>query len=187
MRRTLFGLLLVAGVLSIPQPVEAQMSSRTFHGTATGHLGWTDADGQSASFTLGGSVAVVEEMGWGAEFDFGSALGDGGRDGQADVRSYMINMSGIWPKGTIRPFVIAGAGVLHVRGCLDGCLQTTSFTDWGYTVGLGTHYLINDRIAVRGDVRYFAALADHPDASRPRDVAYWRVAFGVSYLWSITP
>jgi opacity protein-like surface antigen len=187
MRRTLFGLLVVAGALSIPQPVEAQMSSRTFRGAATGHLGWTGADEQSASFTLGGSVAVVEELGWGAEFDFGSALGDGGRDGQAEVQSYMLNLGRIWPKGTFRPFAFAGFGVLRFRGCVDDCLQTGDWTDWGYTVGLGTHYLFNDTFGVRGDVRYFAALADHPDPSRPRDVAYWRVAFGVSYLWSIAP
>jgi opacity protein-like surface antigen len=182
----MFGLVVVWGV-SIALPAEAQLSSRSFLGMATAHLGATSGDGHSAAFTLGGSVAVVEHEGWGAEFDFGGTFGDGASDGRADVQSYMVNMNGIWPKGTVRPFVIGGLGVLRVRGCLDNCLQTTAWTDWGYTVGAGAHYLLTDSLGLRGDVRYFAALDDHPDPSRPRDVSYWRVAFGVSYMWSIVP
>ena len=183
------GKLLVVGALALcglVEPVAAQKGLAPFEGQLTGHLGVASGrDGRGSTVSLGGSVAVVEQSGWGAEFDFGYADKDNGRGGGLDAQSYIVNVVGMWPTGRLRPFVTAGGGVIRARTCVDGCVATTAWTDWALSGGAGVHYGLGERAAVRVDARYFTVPGQHPDPARPRGFAYWRIAAGVTYRWNI--
>ena len=181
-------LLGAAAMLLAASPASAQVSLAPLTGLASGHLGTTaGADGSDAAFTFGGSVAVVEQSGWGAEIDFGHAAGEGGANRGAHVQSYMVNVTGVWPTGALRPFLVAGLGGLRVRACGVNCEGLVTWLDWGYSAGAGAHYLVNSRVALRGDVRYFSTLDNHPDAARRHRFDFWRVTVGASVLWDIVP
>ena len=187
---TRFGMaaLLAAGVLLAPRPAAAQLSLAPFTGLATGHIGAASGnDGRGSTLSLGGSVAVIEDSGWGAEFDFGYADDDNGRSGGLDAQSYMLNLIGMWPTGRLRPFVTAGAGGIRARSCVQACTGTTAWTDWGLTGGGGLQYQLNGLAALRGDVRYFTAPGDHPDPNRPDGFSFWRISVGATFVWSILP
>jgi opacity protein-like surface antigen len=179
--------LMACAVWLAPAPASAQMSMGAFSGQATGHLGAAIGNDEAGSaLSVGASVAVLESSGWGAEFDFGYAnSGDEPGDG-LDAQSYMVNVIGVWPKGNLRPFGVAGVGAIRARTCVAGCTTTEGWTDFGFSGGGGLQYQLSDTFGVRGDVRYFTALGDYPDPSRA-SLSYWRIAVGVTYLWVIAP
>ena len=186
-RRTSVWLLAAAALLLAPAAARAQMTMGAFSAQATAHLGAALGNGDAGNaLSVGGSVAVLEQSGWGAEFDFGYA--DSGNDpgDGLDAQSYMVNVIGAWPKGRLRPFGVAGAGAIRARTCVAGCTASQTWTDFGFTGGGGLQYPFNDVFGVRGEARYFTALGDHPDPLR-QSLSYWRIAVGVSYLWSIAP
>src|SRR5262245_27897219 len=90
-----------------------------FTGTATLNLGGVGGgDRPAGSLAIGGSVAVDEITGWGAELDVNFV--DGSRDGadaRASLQTYMLNAHFMWPTGKIRPFGVLGAGAMNVRNC----------------------------------------------------------------------
>jgi opacity protein-like surface antigen len=179
--------LMVVGALLAASPAFAQLTMAPLSGQATAHLGGAlGTDDAGNALSVGGSVAILEESGWGAEVDFGYAnSGDSPLD-DLNAQSYMVNVIGSWPKGRLRPFGVAGAGAIRARTCLNGCERSESTTDWGFNGGGGLQFLVNDTFALRGDARYFTALGDHPEAVR-RSLSYWRLAVGATFLWTIAP
>jgi opacity protein-like surface antigen len=170
-------------------PAHAQSRAMgTFQGLFTGHLGATvGGDVTETRITPGLSVAVLEQDGWGAEIDFGRASDTAVGNQVLDLTTYMVNAVWMRPGGFIRPFGLGGIGVMQVNGCPSPCTVASTTYDLGWTAGGGVHTRINDLIAVRGDVRFFFASADHPDLSRPDNVDFWRVSMGVTLMWSIVP
>jgi opacity protein-like surface antigen len=184
MTRFAIGVVALVALFLAPHPAAAQWDRGSFTGQATGHIGVASGnDDRGSTLSLGGSVAVIEETGWGAEVDFGFADDDNGRTGGLDVQSYMLNAIGMWPKGRLRPYVTAGGGALRARTCVEACSGTQGWTDWGLSAGGGVQFALHEMFALRGDVRYFTTLADHPDPSRPDGFSYWRFAIGATYLW----
>lgn len=165
---------------------EAQMG--IFRGYLTGSAGSaTGGDVATPVFTPAVTVSVQEANGWGAEFDFGySADVNSGRQ-QLDVATYMFNGNWIQPKGRVRPFGGVGAGVVQADGCDSPCTRAANTFDLGINAGGGVMVAVTDVIAVRGDVRYFRTLADHPDLRRPSNFGFWRASLGVSFVWAILP
>ena len=183
------GLMGVIAVLLVAGEAGAQLSMAPLGGAATMHLGsTTGGDVSGGTFTLGGSIAVVEKDGWGAEFDYGYANGDDdGRLDRANLQTFMLNLHYIWPRGRLRPFFSAGAGGMRARGCVVGCPQEVDWTDWAASGGAGAFYRFNDIVGARGDVRYFRSLQDHPDPSRPESFDFWRISGGISVFWNVVP
>jgi len=166
-------------LLAAARPAAAQISLGPIVGAATAHIGTAiGTDDRGSTLSVGGSMAVVESTGWGAEFDAGFANDDDGRTGGLDVQSYMMSVIGVWPKGKLRPFGTFGAGVLHAHTCENGCANTTTWTDWGLSGGGGAFYFLNETFGVRGDVRYFST------AGRENGVGFWRITIGATFLWS---
>lgn len=189
MKRMLVFAIWVCGLVGTDATrAEAQMSMGSFRGYFTGQAGWAaGADVSNLVFTPGIAVSVQEASGWGAEFDFGySADAEAGRQ-VLDVATYMFNGNWIQPRGSLRPFVSAGAGVMQADGCDAPCTRPAKTFDLGVNAGGGAFYAVNDVMAVRGDVRYFRTLADHPDLRRPEQFGFWRVSLGVTLLWTIAP
>jgi hypothetical protein len=140
-----------------------------------------------ANLALGASVSVQEQDGWGAELDFAHA-GDTEAGRQVlDLTTYMVNASWIMPGGLIRPFGVAGGGIMQIDGCDAPCTRTARTYDFGVNAGGGVMALLNDSIGVRGDVRYFFSSADHVDLRRPDNFSFWRVSLGVTLMWAILP
>ena len=120
-RRTSVCVMMTVALLLIPAAARAQPTMGPFRGLATAHIGTSlGNDDAGEALSVGASVAVLEETGWGAEFDFGYAdSGDEPGEG-LEAQSYMLNAIIVRPKGRLRPFGVAGAGVIHARTCVDG-------------------------------------------------------------------
>jgi hypothetical protein len=166
----------------------AQIGAGSFTGFLTGHAGAvTGGDLSDPRATVGLSMAVHEETGWGAEIDFGhTADALAGRQ-ILDVTSYMVNASWVRPTGLIRPFGGAGAGILQVNGCDSPCNIPARTFDFGLSAGGGTYVALSDIAGLRADVRYFWASANHPDLNRPDNFNYWRISFGATFMWALAP
>ena len=174
----------VIGLLvGAPWPAAAQISLGPISGVATGHIGTASAiDGaDGTTLSWGGSVAVVEQSGWGAEFDAGFANDDGGRTGGLNVQTYILNLLAVWPRGRLRPFGVVGAGALRASTCTAGCAGTIDWSDWALSAGGGVQYLRNEVFGVRGDVRYFSNVGNPGRA--PDGVQFWRVSVGATLIW----
>jgi hypothetical protein len=165
-----------------PHLASAQIGLGPIVGAATAHVGGASGtDGQGTTLATGFSVAVVEEGGWGAEFDAGFAFGDG-RTGGLEGQSYIMSVAAVWPKGRLRPFGVAGAGALRARTCSAGCASSSVWTDWAAAGGGGLYYIVNETFGVRGDVRYLSTVGNHPDPAR--SVQFWRFGVGATFIWS---
>ena len=99
----------------------------------------------------------------------------------------MVNAIWAKPSGFVRPFGIAGGGLLQVNGCGSQCDRSARTYDFGLNVGGGAFAELNDFFAVRADVRYFFSSADHADLNRPANMNFWRLSFGGTFMWSIAP
>ena len=175
---------LVAGglLLAVPYSATAQISLGPISGALTGHIGTaTGGNDAGTTLSLGGSVAVVEQSGWGAEFDFGYADDDDGRTGGLDVQTYVLNLIGVWPKGRLRPFGTIGGGGLRATSCTTGCASTVAWSDWAFSAGGGVLYLRSEVFGIRGDLRYIANIGD--PARAPQGLRLWRATVGATLLW----
>ncbi len=166
----------------------AQIGAGSFTGFLTGHAGAvTGGDLSDPRATLGLSMAVHEETGWGAEIDFGHTADVLSGRQILDVTSYMVNAIWAKPTGLIRPFGSAGAGILQVNGCDSPCNIAARTYDLGISAGGGTYVALNDVAALRADLRYFWASANHPELNRPDNFNYWRISFGATFMWALAP
>lgn len=166
----------------------AQMTMGTFKGYLTGHVGAVaGGDVSSARIAAGASVAVHETTGWGAEVDFGRSTDVDVRPYGLDLTTYFVNAAWVKPIGVIRPFGLAGAGILQVDGCGSPCSVSPRTHDVGLSVGGGTFVTVNDFAALRADVRYFYSSADHPELGRPDNLKFFRVSIGATFMWAIVP
>jgi opacity protein-like surface antigen len=178
--------LTIAGILVA---VGAEAQPALYTGMLTPHIGASaGGDVRERAVTPGASMAVVDPIGIGAEVDLGhSRRVDADRFSESAVTSLMVNAVGMWMKTPVRPFVVAGAGLLRVRAAVTDGGLVTSRTDWGFNAGAGALYMVNELVGVRGDVRYFRYLQRHPDLPLLDNgfFDYWRTSVGVTLSWSI--
>lgn len=180
--------LIVAGLVAIPSTARAQNSMGSFAGLFTPFLGVsTGGEVTQPNRTFGASVSVQEQDGWGAELDFAHAGNTEAGRQVLDLTTYMVNASWFRPDGFIRPFGVAGAGVVQINGCDAPCPLAARTYDFGITAGGGVMAVLNETVGVRGDVRYFFSGADHADLRRPDNFSFWRVSLGVTLMWTILP
>jgi hypothetical protein len=160
----------------------------TFKGFVTGHVGAiSGGDISSARATVGASVAVHEESGWGAEIDFGHTADVLAGRQILDVTSYMVNAIWMRPDGLVRPFGVGGAGILQINGCDSPCTGPARTHDFGLNAGAGAFVMLSDFAGLRADARYVFTSADHVDLRRPDNFNYWRVSFGATFSWVMAP
>ena len=185
--RRMLGLAILMAAFVAAGAVNAHAQMGGFKSYLTAHVGSTlggELDNPSAAF--GGSLSVHDDTGWGAEFDLGHSA-DAAADGQIlDITSYMVNAIWTKPIGFVRPFGIAGAGVLSVSGC-GSCAGSTRTNDFGLGFGGGVLAELNDAFAVRADARYLFSSADHAELGRPDSMNFWRLSFGATFMWWTAP
>jgi len=166
----------------------AQMSMGSFKGYLTGHLGAIRGGGLSdPRLVFGGSVAVQEDSGWGAELDLGHASEAAAGRQLLDVTTYLVNASWVRSTGRVRPFGVAGGGVMQVSGCDAPCTRAARTYDFGLSAGAGAFVVLHDTAALRADARYFISSADHADLRRPENFSFWRISFGATFMWAVVP
>jgi opacity protein-like surface antigen len=180
-------LALTIGCVLVAAAASAQPSYYT--GMLTAHVGAASgSDVQGRSLTPGASMAVIDEGGVGAELDLGHTLDiDDTLFSESAITSFTVNVVGMWRTAMVRPFVVAGLGVLRVRAEVADVGPVSSRTDWAFDAGGGVIYMINEAIGVRGEARYFRYLQRHDDLPL-RDNGffdYWRTSIGVTYAWPI--
>jgi Outer membrane protein beta-barrel domain len=181
-------MVIIALVASGATEARAQSGMGAFKGFLTGHIGAiAGADVDEARATVGASVSVHDDTGWGAEFDLGHSADAESGPLTLDVTSYMFNAQWIKPDGVIRPYGLLGGGVLQLDGCASPCSRSARTFDFGLSAGAGALYMLNDDFALRGDLRYFYSSANHSDLGRPDNFNYFRVTFGATFMWSIAP
>jgi len=110
-------------------------------------------------FGVGGMAGGI----FGAEFDFGYTHNFYASNGAVVTKSNLITAMpalvigipiGGQTGGGVRPYVLAGAGLL--RRDLDfDTLDSVSRNDFGYTLGGGVMGYFTDHVGLRGDLRYF--------------------------------
>ncbi len=183
-------LLILAGLLAAGTATDAsaQMTMGSFKSYLTGHIGAIRGESLSDKrLVAGGSVSVQEDNGWGAELDVAHAGGASAGRQVLDVTTYLVNASWVRPRGRVRPFGVAGAGVMQVNGCDAPCTRAARTYDLGLSAGAGAFVVLHDMAGLRADARYFFSAADHADLRRPADFAFWRLSVGATVMWAVIP
>lgn len=160
-----------------------------YTGMLTAHIGAAAGGGVGGtSVTPGASMSVTDGNGVGTELDIGNTRDiDDAQFLSSGVTSFTVNALGMWPKSWVRPFVVAGVGLLRVRAELADTNLDDNRTDWAFDVGGGVLFMLNDIFGVRGDVRYFRYMQRQIDLPVGQDGAfdYWRTSIGFTYAWPI--
>ena len=170
---------------------QAQASGGTFTGFATGSIGLArGGDVADSGWTPGGSIAIYDPSGWGAELDLAYVREfDKARFLESSVTSLMLNVTGIFRDevALVRPYLVGGVGLLRARVCAAGCLTAVSRTDVGFDAGGGVFVLFNEAFGARGDVRYFRNLQKDVDLPLTDNgfLDFWRISIGATISWPI--
>lgn len=160
-------------------------------GLVTPYIGTSlNGDLPESGQTLGLSVGSLGRHGFGAEVDLAHGWGfDPTRFEASGITSLMANVLVGLPRGRLRPFGVAGLGLLRTRGCEIDCVRTVSRTDVAANFGGGVSVPVSSMWQVRSDVRYFRYVQHHRDVPRlaagPYD--FWRWSVGVTYDWPLEP
>ena len=114
-------------------------------------------------FTWGFGVGGMAGGIFGAEFDFGYTHNFYASNGTVVTKSNLITAMpalvigipiGGQTGGGVRPFFLAGAGLLRRDIDVD-TFDSLSSNDFGYTLGGGIMGYFSDHVGLRGDLRYF--------------------------------
>jgi opacity protein-like surface antigen len=175
--------LAAALILAIPAAARGQTFLTPFAGVTTG------GDAPTSKFTTGVSLMFVKTVG--VEIDFGytpdffdeqdavALIAD------SNVTNLMVNLAVAPGEGPVRPYGVAGVGLLRTRIDTDDIFDDVSENDFGLSAGAGVIGMFSDNVGVRGDIRYFRRLQD-PDGDNDLDIAlgtfdYWRLTGGVTF------
>jgi len=182
-------MVVATAVLLAPSAARAETLLTPFAGVTFGGSGEaTGAYGLSLSFLGAGIFGVEAEVGYTPAF-FDTTTSE--FIDSSNIVTVMGNLIvGIPVGGTegkgVKPYVTAGVGLLksNVNG-VDGVFDHVSNTDFGFNAGAGVMGFFNDRVGLRGDMRYFRSLTD-PDEDFEFDVGvgdldFWRGTVGVVF------
>jgi hypothetical protein len=150
-------------------------------------------------------VDVGAALGWmgkgiaGAELDFGwspnffqNTTGPGNfAFGDSNMTTLMANAVvgipvGGQRGGGVRPYVSGGAGLMRSSATGSTFFNDLHTNDLGVDIGGGVHGYFNDRVGLRGDIRYFRSVTDNSPTSSSLDIGlgnfnFWRGTVGVTF------
>ncbi|MDP3717532.1 MAG: outer membrane beta-barrel protein [Acidobacteriota bacterium] len=156
LRLSIFAVLIIIGTAA---PARTQGFISPFLGVNFGGVSGcpqlSDCENQQRNLSLslgkfGSFFGAETEVAYSPKF-FGEAPG---------LSSNVLTMMGnvmLAPKvGPVRPYLLAGTGIMKTRFELRTTdLLSTNDTSFGYVVGGGVFALLGDHFGVRGDVRYY--------------------------------
>jgi opacity protein-like surface antigen len=178
----------IALMVLVARSAEAQPgAART--GLLSGSIGAASGgDTDNAGLTLAGAMAVMENSGWGAELDLGFSRGFAGDlFDDSEILTFMVNAVGMRPEGSVRPYGTGGVGLLRVHAEPESGADDLSRNDWGFNVGGGAIFILNEAFGIRGDLRYFRYFERHDDLAQTGTGAFdfWRTSVGITWSWPI--
>lgn len=181
-------LIVAVTFLLVPAAVSAQTYHTAFTALLTGSIGASHGgDTDDTDWAPSVSMAIVDLNGFGAEVDLSHVREFGSeRFVESGITTFMANFSWIWPDvdSRYRPYGVAGAGVMRVHACDVGCQVRLRRTDWAVDAGGGVFVMLNEALAVRGDLRYFRFLERHRDLPLTDGAFdFWRTSVGIVYTW----
>jgi opacity protein-like surface antigen len=146
-------------------------------------LGWMGAGIVGFEVDFGYSPNFFQDTRGDANFEFGDS----------NVTTLMANVLVGAPIGGqtgpgVRPYASGGFGLIrsHVSGGTTLFNDLTT-NDFGLNIGGGVQGFFNDRVGIRGDIRYFRSLQDNePDDEFDlglSDFDFWRGTVGVTFRW----
>jgi len=169
-------------------PARADWLVSPFVGSAFG------GDTTSQHVTYGASAAWMSHGIVGVEFDGSLAPDlldedDGVILGIADsnVTTVMGSLVIGAPFGQpgIRPYVVAGAGLIRSRVKDAGNIFDLDENSLGINVGGGVHVFVTEKVGIRGDVRYFRGLRDRNNGDGVElelgGFDFWRASVGATF------
>ena len=185
MRRAAF----ILALTLVPLPAAAEIvitpyAGRTFSGDAT-----EEAQQYGASLTFGGGTFGFEIDGSYTPEFFGPvpafSLLDEERDNNVTTLMGNIVIGPRFSDGRGRLYVAGGAGLMKTRVVDRDDFFDVDRNDFGVNAGGGLLFFFNDRLGLRGDLRYFRNLRD-PVGEDEFDLEvgefdYWRGAVGLSF------
>jgi hypothetical protein len=147
--------------------------------------------GFNAAWMGAGIVGFEVDLGTSPNF-FEDTTGTGDFDwGDSNVTTLMGNLVVGAPIGGqagigVRPYGSIGIGLLRSNVSSTGLLDDLSTNELGFNLGGGAHVFFNDRVGLRGDVRYFRGLGSDGDEDslfelEARDLDFWRGTAGVTF------
>lgn len=179
------GAVVLAGGLAMAAAAQAQHSAlpepNTFEITPfIGFgLGFSDDDGlpdlSSGSFLLGAAGAYNFTTQLAVEGELGIIPDIAGDTNGVDIGVQTFSANGVYHFDTgsaIVPYATFGLGFGRTHADVSG-VGDDSQTEFAINLGGGVKYPINDRLAVRGDLRYFNVNDENPN--------FWRVYGGVTF------
>jgi opacity protein-like surface antigen len=102
-----------------------------------------------------------------------------------NVTTLMGNLIVGAPMGAVRPYASGGVGLIRQRANDVGqFFDTITNNDFGFNIGAGVMGFMNDRVGVRGDIRYFRAVHDSDPDGVDLDLGdfkFWRGTVGVTF------
>jgi opacity protein-like surface antigen len=194
----------ILGYVAAPAPAAADwlftpFVGTTFNGSADFDDGLPGGDDFERKFTYGASLGWMGAGAIGFEFDFGYApnffetIVDDDDDftfaDDSNVTTLMGNVIIGAPIGGqsgpgIRPFGVAGLGLIRTQVTAVDDFFDVDSNDWGFNLGAGIIGFISDNVGIRGDVRYFRLFEG--DDEEDFDFAlgefdFWRATIGVTF------
>jgi hypothetical protein len=158
--------------------------------------------GAASRTTFGGSLAVMGGGVFGIEADLGYSpkLLDASYDIagvpisviQKRVLTGMINLTaGIPIEGHngvgIRPYAVAGVGLIRQRLDVAGAVTVASSNSLGYDIGGGAVVFFGEHVGLRGDMRYFRSTDDNVFEQlvnlQPGALNFTRATVGVTFRY----
>jgi opacity protein-like surface antigen len=141
-------------------------------------------------------------IGWEVDFGFSpnffqDTIGDANFDfGDSNVTTLMGNVLISAPIGGTRgvgihPYGSGGVGLIRSSISAGDFFDDVSSNDFGFNVGGGVNVYFNDRVGIRGDVRYIRSFEDNePDDEFDlalSDFDFWRASVGVTFRFGQQP
>lgn len=109
--------------------------------------------------------------------------------GDSNVTTIMGNLLLSAPNGSgFRPYGSAGIGLIRANvSSATGLFNDLSTNDLGINIGGGVNAQFNDKVGVRGDIRYFRTVQDS-ESDNDLDLSlgsfdFWRGTVGLTFRW----
>jgi opacity protein-like surface antigen len=151
-------------------------------------------DASSQHVTYGGSAAWMSHGIIGLEFD-GSIAPDlldeddgivlGIADSNVTTLMGSIVIGAPFGEPGVRPYVVAGAGLIRSRVSDAGDVFDIDENSFGINVGGGIHVFVSDNVGIRGDIRYFRGVRDRNNGEAVDlelgGFDFWRASVGATF------
>lgn len=186
MKRTLTtGVLALALVMGAGRVANAQVRLTPFAGVTFGDDAPATKFNAGAGLTFMGRIAGFE-LDFGYSPDFFGEETDFALVADSNVTTFTGNLV-IGPNfGRVQPYGVVGMGLIRSRiNDAEDLFGNVTTNDWGLSVGGGVTGMLNDRVGVRGDLRYFRSLQDNEN-DNDVDIAvgrfgFWRFTTGLMF------